>query len=126
MLGPVLGWLLDRFGPQGFIRIGVVVFGSGLMLPQPDRHAAAASTRAFLVIALGASLCGFFPLNVALIHWFERRRARALSSMSIGLALGGIIGAAGRAGRCRPSAGAPTAFASRHHRHRASACRSPW
>jgi sugar phosphate permease len=44
---------------------------------------------AFIVIALGSSLCGFFPVNVALINWFERWRARALSSMSIGLALGG-------------------------------------
>jgi sugar phosphate permease len=31
-----------------------------------------------------------FPINTALIHWFERWRARALSSMSIGLALGGV------------------------------------
>ena len=46
---------------------------------------------AFIVIALGSSLCGFFPLNVALIHWFERKRARALSAMSIGLAFGGIM-----------------------------------
>src|SRR6267143_449397 len=45
---------------------------------------------AFLVVALGSSLCGFFPINIALINWFERWRARALSSMSIGLALGGI------------------------------------
>src|SRR6185503_1359108 len=36
------------------------------------------------------SLFGFFPLNVAIIHWFERKRARALSAMSIGLALGGV------------------------------------
>jgi len=45
---------------------------------------------AFVVIAFGTSMCGFFPVNVALIHWFERWRARALSSMSLGLALGGI------------------------------------
>ncbi len=29
-------------------------------------------------------------MNVALINWFERWRARALSSMSLGLALGGV------------------------------------
>ncbi|HZD20711.1 MAG TPA: MFS transporter, partial [Burkholderiales bacterium] len=40
--------------------------------------------------AVGASCCGLFPINVALIHWFERWRAREFSSMSIGLALGGI------------------------------------
>jgi len=89
ILGPVLGWIIDRFGPQGIIRVGIVVFGLGLMLLSrtdtlPGFYAA------FLVAALGSSLCGFFPINVALINWFERWRARALSSMSIGLALGGI------------------------------------
>src|SRR3954467_11091944 len=89
ILGPVLGWFIDRFGPQGMIRVGIFVFGAGLMLLSqtdtlPTFYAA------FLVIALGSSLCGFFPVNIALINWFERWRARALSSMSIGLALGGI------------------------------------
>src|ERR1051325_7523039 len=32
ILGPVLGWIIDRFGPQGIIRVGIVVFGLGLML----------------------------------------------------------------------------------------------
>ncbi|HUQ77089.1 MAG TPA: MFS transporter [Burkholderiales bacterium] len=88
ILGPVIGWFMDRFGPQGMIRVGIVMFGVGLMLLSytdtlPTFYAA------FLVIALGSSLCGFFPVNVALINWFERWRARALSSMSIGLGLGG-------------------------------------
>jgi len=89
LLGPVLGWLLDRFGPKGFVRAGVVVFGTGLCLLS-QVHSLPAFYGAFIVIALGSSLCGFFPLNVALIHWFERKRARALSAMSIGLAFGGI------------------------------------
>jgi sugar phosphate permease len=88
ILGPVLGWLIDRFGPQIWIRIGVVVFGIGLMLLS-FTDSLPAFYSAFIVIALGSSLCGFFPVNVALINWFERWRARALSSMSIGLALGG-------------------------------------
>lgn len=89
-LGPVLGWAMDRFGPQGMIRIGIVVFGLGFMaLSQID--SLAGFYGAFLIIALGSSLCGFFPLNVAIIHWFERLRARALSSLSLGLALGGLF-----------------------------------
>src|SRR3954471_22448005 len=88
ILGPFIGWVMDRFGPQGVIRVGIVMFGIGLMiLSQTDTLPAFYA--AFLVIALGASFCGFFPVNVALINWFERWRARALSSMSIGLALGG-------------------------------------
>jgi MFS family permease len=89
VLGPVLGWLLDRFGARIFIRAGVFFLGGGLMLlSQVD--SLPGFYGAFVVIALGGSLAGFFPLNVALIHWFERFRARALSSMSLGLALGGI------------------------------------
>jgi sugar phosphate permease len=45
---------------------------------------------AITVIAIGTSLAGYFPLTVTLVHWFRRRRARALSIMGTGLALGGI------------------------------------
>ncbi len=90
ILGPLLGWVMDRFGPQGVIRAGVLLFGVGFMLlSQVDTLLEFYG--AFIVVALGASLCGFFPLNVALINWFERKRARALSAMSVGLALGGIF-----------------------------------
>jgi sugar phosphate permease len=89
VLGPLLGWVIDRFGAQGVMRTGVLVFGIGFMLfSQIDTLLGFYS--AFIVVALGASLAGFFPLNVALIHWFERKRARALSSVQLGFALGGI------------------------------------
>ena len=90
VLGPALGWIIDRFGPQGMIRIGVVTFGTGFMLLS-QIESLAGFYGAFLVIALGASLCGFFPINVAIIHWFERFRARALSALSLGLAIGGVF-----------------------------------
>jgi sugar phosphate permease len=89
LLGPVLGWVIDRFGAQGLIRAGVLVFGAGMMLLSFS-HSLIGFYGAFIVVALGLSLCGFFPLNVALINWFERKRARALSTMALGLAFGGI------------------------------------
>jgi MFS family permease len=90
IIGPVLGWIMDRFGPQGLVRLGVLVFGGGfILLSQID--SLLGFYGAFIVIALGSSMCGFFPINVALINWFERWRARALSSLSLGLALGGIF-----------------------------------
>ena len=90
VFGPVLGWIMDRFGPQRMVRTGIATFGLGFILLSfidslPGFYAA------FVVIALGSSLCGFFPLNVAIIHWFEKRRARALSALSLGLALGGVV-----------------------------------
>ncbi len=90
ILGPALGWLLDRFGPRAMLQIGMLIFGSGfLLLSQIDSllgfYACAG------LMAVGVSLGGYFPLTVSLIQWFERYRARALSVMSMGLALGGVM-----------------------------------
>jgi sugar phosphate permease len=90
IIGPLLGWIMDRFGPQGVIRLGVVVFGAGFMLLSTI-DSLLGFYGAFIVIALGSSMCGFFPINVSLINWFERQRARALSALSLGLALGGFF-----------------------------------
>src|SRR3954465_13681128 len=65
ILGPLLGWLLDRFGPQVFIRAGIFFLGGGLMLLSTV-GSLAGFYGAFVVIAVGSSLAGFFPLNVAL------------------------------------------------------------
>ncbi len=89
ILGPLLGWFIDRFGPQWVIRAGVLIFGTGFILLSTI-DSLLAFYGAFIVTALGGSLCGFFPLTVAMIHWFERHRARALFSMHIGMALGGL------------------------------------
>jgi sugar phosphate permease len=90
IIGPALGWIMDRFGPQGLIRLGVLAFGGGfILLSQID--SLLGFYGAFIIIALGSSMCGFFPINVALINWFERFRARALSALSLGLAFGGIF-----------------------------------
>ncbi len=90
LLGPLLGWFIDRFGSQGMIRIGILTFGLGFILLSRIESITGFYT-AFVVIALGSSMCGFFPLNVAVIRWFERRRARALSIVGLGLALGGMF-----------------------------------
>jgi len=89
VLGPLLGWIIDRFGAQGVIRTGVSVLGIGFLL-MSRIETLWGFYGAFVVIALGSSMCGFMPLNVALIYWFERKRARALSTLGLGLAVGGI------------------------------------
>ncbi len=90
LLGPVLGWMVDRFGAQGIIRAGIVTFGVGFMLlSQVDTLIAFYA--AFLVVALGSSMFSNFLVSVAIIQWFELRRAKALSALQFGGALGGIF-----------------------------------
>ena len=90
IIGPVLGWIMDRVGPQKMIRLGMVIFSAGLLLLSQVNAVATFYTSAILM-AIGASLSGYFPLSVALVQWFEKFRARALSIMSLGLALGGLV-----------------------------------
>ncbi len=90
LLGPLIGWFLDRFGAQGVIKIGVLMFGLGFMfMSQIDTLMGFYISVA--VIAIGASMAGYFPLNVAVIQWFEKKRARALSFVGLGFALGGVF-----------------------------------
>lgn len=90
LLGPLQGWLMDRFGPRTVMRIGMVLFGVGFMafsqISSPFQFYAA-----FLVLSVGSSLAGFFPLTVAIVNWFARRRATALALMSTGFAVGGLL-----------------------------------
>jgi len=90
IIGPILGWLCDRVGPHRLIRVGVLIFGLGLILLGLV-DSLPAFYGAVVVIALGTSLAGYFPINVAIIQWFERKRARALSTVGLGLALGGVF-----------------------------------
>ena len=90
ILGPLLGWIIDRFGPQGMIRIGIVIFGAGFIFLSTI-NTLTGFYAAIIVIAFGASLCGYFPLNVSVIRWFDRHRSRALSFITLGLAMGGVF-----------------------------------
>jgi len=90
IVGPLLGWLLDRVGTRAAVRSGLLIFGAGLLLLSqvqtlPVFYASA------VMMAIGASLGGYFALSVTLVQWFEVHRARALSVLSLGLAAGGLI-----------------------------------
>jgi sugar phosphate permease len=88
ILGPFLGWVMDKFGAQGMIRVGILIFGAGFCVLSTI-STLTGFYAAIILIAFGASLCGYFPLNVAIIRWFERYRSRAISMLTLGLALGG-------------------------------------
>jgi MFS family permease len=89
ILGPLQGWLADRFGPRMILRVGTVLFGAGfLMFSQVTTLVGFYVT--FLIIALGASLGGFATLMVSLVNWFDRHRSKAVAISQTGFALGGF------------------------------------
>ena len=89
--GPVVGHLLDRYGPKPIMLAAVLLMGVGyLLLSQVNSYAA------FLVVYLGViSLShagGFMHAPMVLINtWFIRQRARAITVSSAAFGMGGVL-----------------------------------
>lgn len=90
LIGPVLGWMVDRMGSQGLVRAGVIIFGIGFMLLS-QVQSLLGFYGAFVVISLGSAMFSNFLVSVAIIQWFEKRRTRALSMLQFGGAIGGLF-----------------------------------
>ena len=89
LLGPVQGWLTDRFGPKVILIWGNVTFGLGFMaLAFID--SVWTFYAAFVVVAVGGSLGGFATAMVSIVHWFDRNRSKAVAGSQLGFSLGGL------------------------------------
>lgn len=90
VLGPLQGWMLDRFGPAVIMRVGLFIFGVGFMLFS-QLNSPATFYATFFLIAVGSSLGGPMAITVSIVNWFERRRATALGISQVGFAIGGLL-----------------------------------
>ena len=89
ILGPLQGWLVDRFGPRVILTIGTVIFGVGFMLFSRV-ETLLDFYLCFVLIALGSSLGGFATLMVSLVSWFSRHRSKAVAFSQLGFSIGGL------------------------------------
>ncbi len=91
LIAPAQGSGLRRWGTKRVMRFGsIFVLGGfiGLSLVHTRTHFFLAMS----VAAFGMALAGFLTITSALVPWFERKRARALSIQTMGFAIGGFAG----------------------------------
>ena len=89
ILGPLQGWLVDRFGPRLILQIGTVMYGIGFMLfSQVDNAVEFYLT--FALIAVGSSLGGFATVMVSVVSWFSQHRSKAVALSQLGFSIGGL------------------------------------
>ena len=91
MLGPVGGYLVDRFGPRRMMVFGVSVMGAGFIL-----LSAVSSLVMFYVVFLGVISVGMsvgvrVPALVAPANWFIRKRGLAIGISLAGSGFGGLF-----------------------------------
>jgi MFS family permease len=89
ILGPVMGYLTDRFGPGAMLAFGGVMSGLGFIL-----LAFTHDFLAFMLIFVGMLSVGFRSgynnaTLPAINQWFYRRRSMAMSIVAAGNGLGG-------------------------------------
>ena len=86
---PVIGYMVDRYGPRPVLLVGAVLIALGFLAVSLLRGLLTFYL-AFIVLAIGMSLGSLLPQTVAVNIWFNRYRSRAMALVSLGLGLGGI------------------------------------
>jgi MFS family permease len=89
IFGPIQGRAIGTQGIKKVMRMGAVMGMIGfLAIAWADTQAE--FVVAMLILALAMSLIGFLTITSATVRWFERRRARAMSILTMGFAFGGF------------------------------------
>ena len=89
LLGPVEGWLIDRFGPRKLMLIGIPLMGFGFILLSQVNSLFTLYVVYILAITFGGGLGTFAPAGAAVANWFVKKRGTALGVIMSGVAIGG-------------------------------------
>ena len=89
-LGPLGGYLVQRYGSRIVMAVGFFILAGGLVLLSQTR-AIPTFYVAFLVLSVGSGLAAWTPVVPAITNWFRRKRSRALGMTMMGMGLGGVV-----------------------------------
>ncbi len=85
LLGPVIGWLLRRFGPRRLIMAGAVLMGFAMFLMAETTQWWHLYVAFGLIAAFAMSLAGWIPSVVLVGGWFPDRYGTAIGIMGSGI-----------------------------------------
>ena len=89
--GPIVGHLIDRFGPRAMIVTGVSLAGVGLILLAMTRSFWSFFIIYISIVSLGYNAGFFHPVSTAVNSWFIRHRGVAFSCVSASGSVGAMF-----------------------------------
>lgn len=91
ILAPLVGGLIDRFGPRRIIGTGILLLALGLILCASVRSLARFYFYYGVIMAAGITCISIVPYSAILAHWFEERRGMASGIAVSGMGLGTFL-----------------------------------
>jgi MFS family permease len=90
LLGPLQGWMLDKWGPRAVMTAGMIIFGFGF-IAFSQINSLWTFYATFLMMAVGVSMAGFKSIGATVVNWFHRRRSTAMGIVHVGMGVGGLM-----------------------------------
>ena len=90
VMGPLMGYLVDRVGPKRMVLMGLAIIGLGFIVFSLTT-ALVTFYVAYALITLGTSADVWLPLMAVINRWFNRKRGRAMAVAGEGFAIGGLL-----------------------------------
>jgi MFS family permease len=88
LLAPLVGGLIDRYGPRRVVAPGIVVLFLGLLLCSSINTLTQFYIYYGLIMGTGITCIGIVTYSAILAHWFEKRRGLASGVALSGMGLG--------------------------------------
>lgn len=88
--GTLIGRTVDRHGARGFIAVGALLMGAGVLAVGRVQTSEGLYV-VYALMAVGFGMSSGVPINAVLARWFVARRGRALSFAQTGVSVGGMI-----------------------------------
>jgi len=90
IVGPFMGYFIDKLGPRRMVFLGLVLTGVGFIIFSKTTNVATFYI-SYAIIMLGISAGSWLPMMTALNKWFNRKRGTAMGLAGEGSFLGGLV-----------------------------------
>src|ERR1700710_890488 len=89
-MSPLIGRLMDRFGPRGVMELGVVLMGSGMLLAPLTTQPWHLYLTIGVLVGAGSVCLGYSGQSLFLPNWFVRKRGLAIGIAFAGVGIGSV------------------------------------